>query len=83
VSATPVERTLRAQLAAHMSWAKTEDATARTAPGRAAFFRRFELEVDPTGSLPEAERNRRAESARRAYYSRLALMSVKARRRAS
>jgi hypothetical protein len=81
MTTTPVERTLRAQLAAHMSWARTADPSARTKPARDALFRRFELEVDPHGKLPAKERRRRAESARSAYYSRLALLSVQARRR--
>jgi len=79
--ATPVERQLRASLASHMSWARTPDPSARTAPARAAFRRRFELEADPKGKLPVAERERRAEHLRAAYYTRLALLSVQARRR--
>ena len=37
--------------------------------------------VDPEGVLPEAERIRRAEHARKAYFTRLALKSAQARRR--
>lgn len=77
---TPSERSIRARIAAHESWAKTEDPTARTAPGRAAFRDRFTREVDPDGSLDPAERERRADHARKAYYQRLALKSAKARR---
>ena len=51
-----------------------------TASARAAFLSRFEAEVDPEGVLPEAERTRRAGAARKAYFSRLALKSAKARR---
>lgn len=47
---------------------------------RAGLEARFLREVDPDGTLPEAERLRRAESARKAYYQRLALASAKARR---
>jgi hypothetical protein len=43
--------------------------------------RRFLDEVDPDRVLPEAERRRRAESARKVYYQRLALASAKARAR--
>ena len=39
---TPSERKLRAQLAAHESWARTDDPSARTAPARRAFLDRFE-----------------------------------------
>ena len=46
-----------------------------TAAARQAFLARFETEVDPAGVLPPAERQRRALSARRAYFARLALKS--------
>lgn len=75
------ERRLRAQIAAHESWARTDDRAARTAPARAALMARFEREVDPDGVLPIAERVRRAESRRMAYFKRLALKSAQARRR--
>lgn len=73
------QRRLRAQLAAHASWAKTPDPEQRTTAARQAFNDRFEREVDPDGVLPEAERARRAEHARKSYYKALALRSVKAR----
>jgi hypothetical protein len=57
------------------------DARKTTANGRAAFLARFEAEVDPDGTLPPEERRRRAEHARSAYFTRLALAAVKARRR--
>jgi hypothetical protein len=41
---------------------------------------RFEREVDPGGTLAPEDRARRAESARKAYFLRLALKSAKARR---
>lgn len=66
-------------IGAHESWARTADRTARTAPGRRAFLERFEREVDPDGTLTPDERARRAESARKAYFARLALASAKAR----
>lgn len=44
-----------------------------TAAARIAFLARFEREVDPDGVLDSAERSRRAEHAKRAYFSRLAL----------
>src|SRR3954467_7644157 len=52
-----------------------------TAKARAAFLARFEREVDPEGSLPEAERRRRAEHARKAHFARLALKSARTRAR--
>ena len=50
-----------------------------TGPARAAFLARFEREVDPNGLLSSIERSRRAEAARRAYMTRLALKSATAR----
>lgn len=76
----PSERTLRARVAAHTSWANTPDPTSRTAPGRMAFLDRFDREVDPDGTMSPEERARRAASARRAYFASLALKSAKARR---
>jgi hypothetical protein len=78
---TPSERSLRARLAVHTSWARTSDRSARTAPARRAALQRFERQVDPDGMLPPAERAQRAEQAMRAHMSRMALRSVQARRR--
>jgi hypothetical protein len=55
------------------------DGKKHTKPARAAFNRRFEVEVDPRGELDLAERARRAEFARQAYFQRLAIASAKAR----
>jgi hypothetical protein len=77
----PSERTLRSQIAAHESWAKTTDRAARTANARKAMLAKFEQMVDPEGELPPAERARRAEHARKAHFKRLALKSAQARRR--
>jgi hypothetical protein len=76
---TPSERSLRARLAVHASWAQTSDRSARTAPARRAALQRFESEVDPEGVLPPAERAQRAEQAMRSHMSRMALRSVQAR----
>lgn len=81
-TASPSERRLIAQAAAHESWAQTPDRSARTAPARRAFLDRFERQVDPDGVLPPAQRSLRAESARKAYFAGLAHKSVQARRRA-
>jgi hypothetical protein len=80
---TPPERSLRGQIAAHDSWARTEDRTARTAKARQALEDKFVAQVDPDGLLPPAERAKRAENARQAHYKRMALKSVQARRRKS
>jgi hypothetical protein len=78
---TPAERSLRARIAVHTSWAQTTDRAARTAPARRAAVQRFERQVDPDGTLKPAERRRRAEQAMRAHMARLALRSAQARRR--
>jgi hypothetical protein len=70
--ASPSERRLAAQAAAHESWAHTADRSARTAPGRAARDARF---LEEAGGDPV-----KAASLRRAYFARLALASAKARR---
>lgn len=57
------------------------DSRKLTEPARAAFAQRFLNEVDPRCELPEKERLRRAELARRAFYCRLALRSAQARAR--
>ncbi|WP_222267407.1 hypothetical protein [Modestobacter marinus] len=75
------DRALIARLAAHESWAKAANRSARTAPARAALVSKFEREVDPNGVLPPAERARRAEHARKAHFTRLALRSAQARRK--
>lgn len=77
---SPSERALLSRLAAHAMHAR-HDSRETSAPGRAAFMRRFEDQVDPDRVLPEAERLRRAAHARKAYFGRLALASAKARRR--
>jgi hypothetical protein len=78
---TPSERTLRAQLAANVGWAFTQDRTARTAAARRAAFAKFEQAVDPDGVLPLYERAKRAENLRRAHLQQMAFKSAKARRR--
>lgn len=81
VAPTESERTLVARIAACESWARTPDRSARTAPARAALMARFEFEIDPTGTLPPADRAIRAESLRKAHFARLALKSAQSRRK--
>ncbi|GAA0986894.1 hypothetical protein ENKNEFLB_01939 [Nocardioides aquaticus] len=75
------DRFLIASIAANSRWAQETDRAAATRPARDAFERRFLDEVDPDRSLPDGERARRAENARKAYFHRLALKSAQARRR--
>ncbi len=65
-------RTLQARIAAHESWARTENRSARTAAARRALEDKF---LAQAGGDPQ-----RAESARKAYYLRLAQKSVAARK---
>jgi len=57
------------------------DARETTSAGRAAFLARFEREVDPDGQLPGEERARRAEAAKKAHFTKMAIASARARRR--
>ena len=74
----PAQRSLRSRLAAYSLHAK-RDPEETTQAARAAFLNRFEREVDPDGSLPPAERARRAQAALRVHMTRLALASSRAR----
>jgi hypothetical protein len=76
---TPAERTLRGRIGAYSLHAQ---GATNTGPARAAFLSKFEVEVDPEGILPEAERRRRAIAARKAHFSKLALKSAQIRGRA-
>lgn len=79
-SLTPAERSLRARLAVHTSWANTTDRRKRTSNGTAAFLARFERQVDPDGVMSPADRAKAVESAKSAYFAGLALKASKARR---
>jgi hypothetical protein len=61
------------------AWAFNEPET-MLAPARAGFRRRFENLVDPERRLDPAEREVRADRARRAYMLTLAARSAEARR---
>ena len=77
---THQERTLWGRYAAQHKWAHT-DPVEGTEAARAAFLAKFEDEVDPERILPEAERKRRAKSARSAHFTKLAYKSAVARRK--
>jgi len=77
---TPEERTLRARVGAYRLHA-LYDPKETTKKARAAFAARFDRQVDPDGVLPPAERARRADAARRAYFTELQLRSSRSRRR--
>jgi hypothetical protein len=71
---------MRGRIGAHRLHA-THDARETTAKARAAALTRFEREVDPDGTLPEAERQRRAEHAKKAYFTALAYKSAEKRKK--
>lgn len=78
---------MHARLAAHVRWAG-EDPVEGTRPAREAFDQRFYTEVDAAAAetgevLSQAERHRRAASAKAAYMTRLAYKSARARRKRS
>jgi hypothetical protein len=81
VNMTPAERSLRGKIAAHESWARTSDRSARTANARMGLEEKFWREADPNNELAPDERAKRAESLRKAHYSRMAYKSARARRR--
>ena len=74
------QRQLRGRLGAYTR-SSQYDGKAVTAKARQTFLDRFEHEVDPDHQLPVAERARRAEAARKAHFSRMAMKSAKARSR--
>lgn len=74
------ERTLRASAAAHASWARTPNRTARTAPAREGLEARIAREYGIPDDLPPAEYEKRLANARKAYFGALALKSAKVRR---
>lgn len=76
---TPSERSLRARLAAQTMHSRN-DSRVTSAPARAAAEKRFLDEVDLERVLPEAERLRRAECAKKAHFTRMAYLSARARR---
>jgi len=76
---TEQQRRSRARLAAYVQWSKTPDRVARTQAARDGFMRKFEDEVDPERRLPEEQRQKMAEAARRAFYVRMGRASGKAR----
>lgn len=79
-SLTPGQRALRAQVAAHTSWANTPDRAQRTAAGRHAALNRFERAVrEQYPDLSDAEVVVRAEHAKKAFYLKMALRSAQVR----
>ncbi len=76
----PADMAMCGRIGGYRTHAK-HDSREITRPARERFMARLLIKVDPDGSLPEDERNRRAEAAKRAYFSALARKSASARRR--
>ena len=75
---SPETAALYGRIGAHALHA-AHDSRQTTKAAREKFLGRFLDEVDPERTLPEAERLRRAEHARKAYFARLALKSAQTR----
>lgn len=76
--ASEAVRRTSARIAANVRWSQS-DPVAGTSAARAAFLRRFENEVDPDRVFSPAERQRRVECAKTAYFAQMALKSAKKR----
>jgi hypothetical protein len=81
---TPELRALRARAGTLGAFTQhaLHDTRETTSAARAAFNDRFVNLVDPKRELPEAERLRRAEAARKAYFQRLSMKGLATRRAA-
>jgi hypothetical protein len=82
--ASPATRQLAASIGSLTRWSRVTTAEARTAalaPARAAMRSRWEQEADPDGVLSPDELAAAVDRLRRAHYRRMALASVKSRRR--
>jgi hypothetical protein len=75
---SPAERRLRGRAGAFAMLARNDPRETSRA-GRDAAWARFLDQVDPDRQLPEGERDRRAEAARRSHMASIALKSVQAR----
>jgi hypothetical protein len=73
------ELSIAARLGAYSQHAK-HDVRETTRAARAARDKKFVDQVDPDRQLDPVERDRRVQAARKAYFTRLALMSAQARR---
>lgn len=79
VSFDSSEMAQRGRIGAHTTLSRHEPKEL-TSRAREAFLTTFEKEVDPDGTLPDEERQRRASHARKAHMARLARLSAQARK---
>lgn len=77
----PEERSLRAQVAAHESWAQTTDRQARIKPALDGQIAKFAREADPDGVMSPEQRAAAARNRQLAHMARMRLArATKARR---
>ena len=77
---SPEDRTLIAKIASAERWGRTVDRTAATAPARAGLRAKYAREIDPAGTLPADELEKRVESLVRAHMLRMSRAAQAARR---
>jgi hypothetical protein len=78
-SKDPATRAIVAQIAAAERWGHEPDRAKATAPARAGLRAKFAREVDPEGTLPAAEVERRVDHLMRAHMLRMSLAAKAAR----
>lgn len=81
-AAKPEERALVARIAAAERWGRCTDRTAATAPARNGLRAKFAHEIDPDGTLPPDELERRVDDLQRAHMLRMSLKAQAGRRKA-
>jgi hypothetical protein len=85
VAAAPNQRQAIARLGAHISWAHTDDRSARTRPARrnspaSLDYHLARLDPERFANATDSQKLAAAESAKKAYYAGLTMRSIAARR---
>lgn len=82
--ASPAQRELAAAIGGLTRWSRVQSKEGRTsalAPARAGLRSKWEREADPDGKLGPTELDAAVERLKRAHFRRMALASLKSRRR--
>lgn len=77
---SPVVRHMSARIAANIRWSR-EDTVEGTRAARTGFLKKLAEQIDPDGTMPEAELAVRVERARMAHMQKMSLASAAARAR--
>ena len=77
---THADRVAHGRIGGYTTHSRHDSAEITKNARRAFNVTKFELQVDPDGTLPLAERQKRAAAARKLFFLRLTAKSVKARR---